>query len=235
LFVLRVLFALFAITMALACSTTADSEPMPDASAPDASGPEIILIDIDSGEVVDDREPLDASTSDGSVGEAETCEVRVEQHPRLAGPHIGAPLPPSAYNSSPPSSGPHCDQWAQLTTFTPARPLPACYFLHNLEHASVALLYNCPDGCTELAESLEQVKADSAADPDCTGKRVLITPYADMDAMIAAAAWGFTWTSDCPELFEPARESLLEFIAAHLGSNGLAPEPRVCGDGAIAP
>jgi hypothetical protein len=155
-------------------------------------------------------------------------------HDRSAAQHISSPWPASAYNSSPPSSGAHCAEWSAYGVAYDARaPLPACYFLHNLEHGAVALLYNCPEGCPEIVAELEALVAAPPDDPDCPFSRVLLTPYTEMDAKVAAAAWGFTWTSDCLE--GDAIDSLRAFIEAHQGSRGDAPEARVCSHGAITP
>jgi hypothetical protein len=144
---------------------------------------------------------------------------------------VAAPLPASSYNSSPPSSGPHCGAWGAYDTFDADFPLPACNFLHNLEHGAIALLYNCPDGCAEITDVLEAIMANPPEDTGCIKPRLVLTPYSDMDVKVAAAAWGFTWTSDCMD--DAARESLEAFITAHIGGSGDAPEPDVCGDGSV--
>jgi hypothetical protein len=177
------------------------------------------------------------SASDDDGGDGEACgAVCGSEHPhdRTPAPHISAPWPASAYNSSPPSSGGHCAEWSSYgVAYDEAAPLPACYFLHNLEHGAVVLLYNCPEGCPEVVAELEALVASPPQDPNCAASRILLTPYAEMDAKVAAAAWGFTWTSDCLE--GDAIDSLRAFVEAHQGTRGDAPEPRVCVDGAIRP
>jgi hypothetical protein len=176
-----------------------------------------------------------SSGSSGSAPDSECDPNAMEHvHDSTAPAHVAVPLAASSYNSSPPSSGPHCNEWGSYAVYGEDAPLPACNFLHNLEHGAVVLLYNCPDGCADQVEALEQLIAAAPADPDCGAqKRLLLTPYAEMDATIAAVAWGFTWTADC--LDEAARDSLLDFIADHQGSGGDAPEPTVCANGSIAP
>jgi hypothetical protein len=172
-------------------------------------------------------------TAGGGAQSACNPSPQEHEHDSLPAEHVPAPLPASSYNSSPPSSGPHCGSWGSYAVYE-ASPLPACNFLHNLEHGAVALLYNCPDGCADVVAALEQILGQAPDDPDCgAAKRLLLTPYGEMDATIAAAAWGYTWTADC--LDDSARASLLEFIAAHLGSRGDAPESAVCANGSIAP
>lgn len=158
----------------------------------------------------------------------------IEQvHDSTAQMHIAEPLPASAYDSSPPSHGPHCGTWGYYATYGEARPLPACNFVHNLEHGAVVLLYNCPDGCADVVAQLQGILDAPPDDPDCLVPRLVLTPYAEMEARVAASAWGFTWTSDCFD--DAARQALIAFIEAHLGSAGDAPEPTVCGNGGFAP
>ena len=177
--------------------------------------------------------------SGGSGGTGPACVPTGEQmFASLGAEHTSTPQDPSTYNSRPPSSGTHCDAWGRWAEFTPAFPLPACNFLHNLEHGSVVLLYNCPDGCNDVVELLRQVVADAPLDPNCSGqgiKRLLITPYADMEAKVAAVAWSYTWTSDCTDA--DTHDDLIEFITRHWGTNPAdrAPEPTICGHGSIAP
>jgi Protein of unknown function (DUF3105) len=146
--------------------------------------------------------------------------------------HVAQPLSPSAYNSSPPSSGPHCSVWGRYATYSGGAPLPACNFVHNLEHGAIVLLYNCPDGCEDDVAQLEAAIDAVGPDPDCTPqgvKRIVLTPYADMEPKIAAAAWGFTFTADC--LDDEASTALLDFMKTHWGTRGDAPEPTVCAQG----
>jgi hypothetical protein len=179
----------------------------------------------------------DGAGTDGATdgGAQSACNPSPREHEHDSAPamHVPAPLPTSSYNSSPPSSGPHCSSWGSYAVYEDT-PLPACNFLHNLEHGAVALLYRCPDGCADVVAALEQILEEAPDDPDCGAtKRLLLTPLGEMDASIAATAWGYTWTADC--LDDGARASLLQFIAAHLGSRGDAPESRVCTNGSIAP
>jgi hypothetical protein len=166
------------------------------------------------------------------------CGVATEQHELGSTNHVLEPLPPSAYNSSPPSSGPHCASWGRydingkMDNYTPMAPLPACNFVHNLEHGAIVLLYNCPDGCEDTVAALEAVIKSVGPDPDCVSqgiKRIVLTPYADMDATVAASAWGHTFTASC--LDDGAADALIEFIEAHWGSRGDAPEATLCFNG----
>lgn len=182
----------------------------------------------------DDAAIADSGPIDSGGGTACVPIGAIEhEHTSEAPAHIPEPMPASAYNSSPPSSGPHCEAWGEYTKYGAARPLPACNFLHNLEHGAIVLLYNCPEGCPEITDALEDIVANPPTDPDCIKPRLVLTPYDEMDAKLAAVAWGFTWTSDCID--SSARDSLYAFIQAHLGTRGDSPEPTICGSGGFAP
>jgi cytochrome oxidase Cu insertion factor (SCO1/SenC/PrrC family) len=94
------------------------------------------------------------------------------------------------------------------------------------------LLYNCPSGCPDILTGLVGVM-EAATDPNCPKKRVLVTPDPQLDAPVAAAAWGATWKGRCVDA--AARASLLAFVAANIGTRGRSPEPTVCADGLVAP
>ena len=109
----------------------------------------------------------------------------------------------SGYNSNPPTSGPHAAAPAQfgISDVAIAKEMA----LHNMEHAGVVVWYNCnaapvlsATDCTALRNQLGSVVQSAVAG----GKRVLMTPYADMDKRIALTAWGFLDTSDA---FDQAR------------------------------
>jgi hypothetical protein len=179
-------------------------------------------------------EEMSGDDDSGTTGSSCTPIGEINHpHDSQAASHIAEPLPASSYNSSPPSSGSHCNTWGHYATYGAARPLPACNFLHNLEHGAIVLLYNCPEGCPEIVEALEGIMAAPPDDPDCIAPRLVLTPYEEMDAKIAAAAWGYTWTSACMD--DAARDSLVDFIEAHIGTRGDSPEATICGNGGFAP
>ena len=126
-------------------------------------------------------------------------------------------------------------------TFAPARPLPSCYWVHNLEHSAIVFLYNCPEGCPEIVAGLEGVIAATGPDPECSAvdppfKRLILTPYSGMSANFAATTWQYTWTSNCDTLTAADREALLDFIDAHWGSpKSLSGEKGYCNNGSVEP
>lgn len=136
--------------------------------------------------------------------------------------------------TNPPSSGDHCESWGQWATYPTSNPLLRCNYVHNLEHGGVVLLYNCPAGCPDTVKALERLIGQAPADPDCgTAKRIILTSDPMLDSVIAASAWGFTWKADTWS--DAAADALAKFMAAHLGSRGLSPEPDICAGGSVRP
>jgi len=98
------------------------------------------------------------------------------------------------YSSNPPSSGPHYAIWAAFQEF--GTPVDRRYYVHDLEHGAVVLLYNCallpgaadagapdagdasseaetsaeasvPSACDALVQNLRQLMSSLPEDPQC--------------------------------------------------------------------
>jgi len=142
----------------------------------------------------------------GPDGPGERISSRGDDHIQRGDTH-----PP--YNSVPPTSG-----WHYADQSSPARwgvydePIPDEVLVHNLEHAGVGIHYNCPEGCDELVEQLEEI-AKSAS-------KVIMSPNPDIDTTIALTAWTFLDKFD-----EFDKERIEAFISAHVNSPN-APEPE---------
>ena len=97
------------------------------------------------------------------------------------------------YNSNPPTSGPHASVPAPPGISD--LPVPKETAVHNMEHGQVVVWYNCGGGpqplgeagCSELRDELGVIVTEANEG----GKRVLMTPYADMGERIALTAWQF--------------------------------------------
>lgn len=141
--------------------------------------------------------------------------------PPMPGVHVAEGTPIS-WNSNPPSSGTHFPVWAHWGVHTDV--VPRGYYVHNLEHGGVALLYRCDGDCSAVRRDLEAIVRALPPEPACggTGRRVLLTEDPLLDAPVAAAAWGYTYRAMC---VDPV--SLQSFI---LGRTGMAPED-LCADG----
>jgi hypothetical protein len=131
------------------------------------------------------------------------------------------------YHTLPPSSGNHYPYWAAYMTYD--QPVPEGYWVHNLEHGSIVLTYNCGEaGCADdiakAQQMMDQFPDDSLCAQQATGvrHRLLMTPDPRLDVRFAASAWGWTLRADC---FDPV--AFLAFANAHYGQG---PE-QICNDG----
>lgn len=98
------------------------------------------------------------------------------------------------YGTLPPSSGDHYPYWAAYMTYD--QPVPEGYWVHNLEHGSIVLSYNCGEaGCAEDIAAAQQMMDQFPVDPVCTQlaegvqHRLLMTPDPRLDVRFAASAW----------------------------------------------
>ncbi|HXU90652.1 MAG TPA: DUF3105 domain-containing protein [Methylomirabilota bacterium] len=109
--------------------------------------------------------------------------------------------PHEAYNSTPPTSGPHLPYIAPWGVHT--KPITDELQVHNLEDGGVVVQYNCE--CPELAEKLAGIvrKYD---------RYVILAPYPTMKSRIALTAWTRLETLDD---FDAGR--IERFIRAYRG------------------
>jgi hypothetical protein len=129
-----------------------------------------------------------------------------EPMPDLGNTHIEeGTKSPVAYNSTPPTSGPHYGSLARWGIHT--EPIPDELMVHNLEDGGVGIWYDCPDGCTELVSQLESVA-------ERYHEGVLLAPYQGMDTRIALTAWNRIDRFD-----EFDEERLARFIRAFRGAD----------------
>jgi len=111
--------------------------------------------------------------------------------------HIDQGAPHVAYNSTPPTSGPH---W-NIAGVAPAdwgihdEQIPDEAQVHNLEHGGIMIQYNChPNECPELISSLNEFYNRYAPThklpffPNST--KIVVAPYYTMPERIALTAWG---------------------------------------------
>ncbi len=94
-----------------------------------------------------------------------------------------------AYNSEPPTSGPHMPGIAPWGAYN--QPIPKEYQVHNLEDGGVLIQYSCPKGCPEITKKLEALfqKYKKRTETDPKYKHLIIAPYPQMDTRIALTAW----------------------------------------------
>jgi hypothetical protein len=96
------------------------------------------------------------------------------------------------YNSDPPTSGPHT---VAVAPGVYDAPVPKESAVHNMEHGQVVVWYNCNGGPQPLDETacgmLRGDVAGIVTEANGSGKKVLMTPYPNMDNRIALTAWQF--------------------------------------------
>jgi hypothetical protein len=91
------------------------------------------------------------------------------------------------FGSQPPTGGPHNPCWSEWGVHD--EPVEPKYFVHNLEHGGVALLYNCPDGCAEEVTWLSAFTA--------LHELVILTPYPALGTRFGLSAWEARASGNC--------------------------------------
>ncbi|MFV8751976.1 DUF3105 domain-containing protein [Nannocystaceae bacterium ST9] len=107
------------------------------------------------------------------------------------------------WSHNPPHSGPHFPIWE--TEGEHLEPVERGYWVHNLEHGWIILVYNCPDGCEP---ELDLLRSLFEARPDVT---FLMTEDPLLDPpRFAAISWTWVYEFDVPVV-----EELLCFADQH--------------------
>jgi hypothetical protein len=117
---------------------------------------------------------------------------------------------PMTYRNRPPSSGDHYDQTAPYGVTS--TPVAAGNWVHNLEHGAVVVLYRpdlCDDSCVSTLRDTYNSAPSSQLFPGY--KKMIVTPYTDMDHAVATVAWG--WVD---EMDQPDKDRILAFYRAHV-------------------
>lgn len=98
----------------------------------------------------------------------------------LGAEHVDVSAKVTAYNSNPPTSGPHYPTWANWGIHE--EPVADEYLVHNLEHGGIWISYRDADD-KELINKLKDIADDYSV-------KVIMTPRPGNDTPIAVAAWG---------------------------------------------
>jgi hypothetical protein len=193
---------LIALTLA-ACGGSGNSHPFDLSASVDLAG-------FDGAECEGDYLNSDAGDA-CPLG----CSAAVQAVPDEGRVHVayGTPV---AYVHNPPASGPH---WPSPAPWGVHPELLAKeYWVHNLEHGGVVLLYNCPGGdggavnaCPNEIALLTAIM--QAQRPDKYNEvRMVLTQDPDLPTRFAAVAWDWAWTGDA---IDPA--AIQCFINARYG------------------
>jgi hypothetical protein len=115
-------------------------------------------------------------------------------------PHVHVPVGTHIdYNHNPPTSGCHYSAAqpdpAPISAGAYDKEIPAEYWVHNLEHGYVVVLYNCPTGCstefTQLRSWQKGLPVDPAANNQIPYAKVVILPWHTMKDHFAVVSWDY--------------------------------------------
>lgn len=131
-------------------------------------------------------------TSAGSMANASSGVARQApaDGPGRAVPNEGAVHvqegSPITYQHYPPASGTHYPRWARYGVYQ--NTIPEGYWVHNLEHGAIVVLYKCTDDCAAKAAEIEQLYRQLP-----NGKygevKLVALPYDNMQTTYAVVAW----------------------------------------------
>lgn len=107
-----------------------------------------------------------------------------------------------AYNSNPPTSGPHFANPAEWGVYR--EEIPDQVLIHNLEHGGIWISYR-PGVASSTVERLEAIAKDY-------GRKIIMAPRSANDSDIALAAWNHLDKFSAAEFSE---EHIREFIKAY--------------------
>lgn len=165
--------------------------------------------------------------------------VGTAQCPQL----IGTQLPCHSYchvpdgfaelhSSNPPTSGNHYPT-PELVTFSNT-PIPRGKWIHSMEHGSIVLTYNCPNGCSDALTRMKTLYDKYLVNDQSTAKAwVLVTPDPLLPAgRFSATAW--TWSYQFDTFDDAATQAVDCFIQQHAFygreclNDGSTGNPRAC-------
>jgi len=126
------------------------------------------------------HDPASVPKGQAAAG-VETADLPIRQFPILESPHVkNGPVPQEAYNSNPPTSGPH--RAVPLDWGVHDAPVPDWIAVHNLEHGGIWISYR--PGLDDAA--LEKLKQLANHYPNA----VVLSPRPKDDRPVIVASWG---------------------------------------------
>jgi hypothetical protein len=111
------------------------------------------------------------------------------EYPMVSRDHIEVGAQHEAYNSNPPTSGPHYASPLQTNVYN--QELPDEYVVHNLEHGHIWLSYRDMSD-TEVINLLTQLQHENPA-------WVIVSYRPEDPSRLVAAAWQHLLTLDAPD------------------------------------
>lgn len=124
-----------------------------------------------------------------SAGQSQSVQLNIQTMPDEGRTHVdmNQHVNYQAYSQGvPPTSGPHYPQWAQWKYFDD--PLSPEFFVHNLEHGGVVVLFNCSNDCSAEKQMLHD--AYTFVKPSKYGyPKLVVSPYSNLKTKFALLAW----------------------------------------------
>jgi len=129
--------------------------------------------------------------------------------------HIAVGASHPVYNSNPPTSGWHYEEWESKGVYKEQQPDEG--LIHNLEHGYIWISYR-PDASPKIVKQLENFYG--------FGKKIIVEPRKENDALIAIAAWNWLDKFDQvsgDSLNDAELKRIEDFIDAYINQG---PEPN---------
>lgn len=139
-------------------------------------------------------------------------------HPNLGGQHIARGASHEAYNSDPPSSGPHySDSGAPTSWGVYSQEVQDEVFLHNEEHGGIIITYQPNLLSADQLKKLSALFLPPFSNKTFSPAHAIVTPRAKDTHMIELASWTYTLNLDSYD-----EATIIQFYNQHAGK---APEP----------
>ena len=111
--------------------------------------------------------------------------IRIENEGRR---HV-AEADGATHQADPPASGDHYSVWSRYGVFE--EPVDPGFWVHNLEHGAIVLLYRCTDDCAQVRADIGKVYA-SLPDGAFGEVKLLATTYeGDFGSRFMLIAWNW--------------------------------------------
>jgi hypothetical protein len=109
-------------------------------------------------------------------------------------PHTHVAPPANVtYSHDPPTSGCHYSLGSGTAPIAPGvydKHVDPEYWVHNLEHGYIVVLYNCPSGCATDVARLKHWYDGHAPDPALPSeKKIIVIPWETMSTPFAVESW----------------------------------------------
>lgn len=146
----------------------------------------------------------------GDVKEAAKAAGCKLDHPAIEGAqHEERDFTAADFKTNPPTSGNHFPNWAEDGVYPAGSTPPLGELVHTLEHGRIDVQYK-PGTPAETVDQLNALLADMQ-----DGYHLLLFEnQTDMDAQVAATAWGHSLT--CPEMNDKVFDAIRTFRTEYI-------------------